>query len=97
MNHAMANRHHRKTNRPFAHLSLALAFLCLAAPAAHAAKEAPSEMTSFISLDTNRDGFIDREEAAISTTLSEVFDEIDKNKDGLLSPGEYTQDFSLKS
>ena len=39
-------------------------------------------------LDTNGDGVIDRSEAAANPRLAAKFDELDKNKDGKLTPDE---------
>jgi len=41
-----------------------------------------------IQVDTNRDGFIDRAEAAKMPKLAQRFDQMDKNKDGRLSADE---------
>lgn len=47
--------------------------------------------TERVKLDTNGDGFIDRTEAAAHPRLAEMFDELDKNKDGKLSADERPQ------
>jgi len=43
---------------------------------------------TFNSFDTNRDGYLSREEAAVSPLLARQFDQLDKNGDGKLSQEE---------
>src|SRR5690606_12326032 len=67
-------------------LSVAIA---LASAAAHAqtAAAAPAAKAR-IQLDANKDGVIDRAEAAKAPKLAEKFDQLDRNKDGKLDAGE---------
>lgn len=43
---------------------------------------------TFNSFDTNNDGYVSREEARESAELTRRFDQLDRNRDGRLSPGE---------
>ncbi|MDX1452475.1 MAG: hypothetical protein R3183_07940 [Oleiphilaceae bacterium] len=45
---------------------------------------------SFVSLDTNRDGFLSADEAAQSSDIQLGFSTVDMDKDGLVSIAEYT-------
>lgn len=70
--------------------------LYLAAPVASAAdaplsKAKNPETISFVELDANRDGFIDRKEASIVPALHKDFDALDTDKDGKLNVGEYAR------
>lgn len=67
-------------------LALAVAVVPLAAVAQNAVPSAGAKAR--IQLDANRDGFIDRAEAARMPRLAEHFDQLDKNKDGRLSADE---------
>ena len=48
-------------------------------------------ITPFSTLDRNHDGRISRQEAAQDADLAKIFDRLDMNKDGELSPLEYLQ------
>ncbi|MDB5888238.1 MAG: Secreted protein acidic and rich in cysteine Ca binding region [Rhodocyclales bacterium] len=70
---------------------------CIAASAiamslgvAQAADPAPVKTPSFNQLDTNHDGYIDSKEAAGSLEVSGWLSSADKDKDGRLSPGEFS-------
>lgn len=64
-----------------------------AAPAAPAADPAmaKAEPPLFKQLDTNHDGYISREEAKRSATVSAKFDQLDANHDGRISVDEYVK------
>lgn len=67
-------------------LSVAIA---LASVAAHAQTAAPAPAAKVrIQLDANKDGVIDRAEAAKAPKLAQKFDQLDRNKDGKLDAGE---------
>jgi len=51
-------------------------------------KAAPGGAQGSSSLDANKDGFISREEAKASATISSRFNELDKDHDGKLSAQE---------
>ncbi|MDQ3494374.1 MAG: EF-hand domain-containing protein [Pseudomonadota bacterium] len=66
----------------------ALALVSLAAaPLAFAQSSAPAQPKR-MSLDSNNDGFIDRNEAAKMPRLAERFDQLDRNRDGRLDRSE---------
>ena len=44
-------------------------------------------------LDTNGDGFVDKQEARASSTLAPIFDKVDTNKDGKLDAAELSAAF----
>jgi len=48
-----------------------------------------SMQTKFDSLDTNRDGYIDKQEAAADPQLAKQFERLDANKDAKLSMTEF--------
>ena len=75
-------------------LSLALAAACIAvAGLAVAAPQTtkPAASSAKVQLDANKDGMIDRAEAAKHPRLAERFDQLDANKDGRLSADERPQ------
>lgn len=58
-------------------------------PAEQTERDAAAEST-FRSLDTNHNGYVSREEAMSSADLNRRFNELDKDRDGRLSPQELT-------
>lgn len=79
---------------PAALIAVALTAALAAAPAA-AQQQAPTaggpgkhRMADPMRADTNKDGYIDRNEAAQYPRLASSFDAIDSNKDGLLTKAE---------
>ena len=48
-------------------------------------------VAEFRSLDTNKDGMVSREEAAVNTDLAAQFDALDADNDGSLSTAEYAK------
>lgn len=84
------------------HLSLlaatALALGVIAAHPAGAAEtgqpmpmDSQSSLSTFNKLDTNHDGYVDRNEAKRLNGLSEIFDQADTNHDGKLSKEEFAR------
>lgn len=70
-------------------LAVAVAIaLASAAAFAQTASTAPVAGKARTQLDANKDGAIDRAEAAKAPKLAEKFDQLDKNKDGKLSADE---------
>lgn len=69
---------------------LAVAFAVALAPAAVSA-QGPATGKARVQVDANRDGFIDRAEAAKMPRLAERFDQMDKNRDGRLGADERPQ------
>ncbi len=65
--------------------------LASAAAYAQTAPAAPEAGKQRIQLDANKDGVIDRAEAAKAPKLAEKFDQLDKNKDGKLGADERPQ------
>lgn len=66
--------------------------LGLAVQGALAADEparASAKSEAFVKVDTNRDGYISRQEAKHVPGLSKAFDEADDNRDGRLDPDEF--------
>lgn len=61
------------------------------APAAKSPNVTSQKGQRFDVLDTNKDGFISRQEAAARPQLVKNFDSIDKNRDGKLSKQEMTE------
>ncbi len=73
-------------------LATALAVaLAPAAVIAQSAATAPATGKARVQVDSNRDGFIDRAEAAKMPRLAERFDQLDRNKDGRLGADERPQ------
>ena len=73
-------------------LSVAVALaLSSTAVFAQAQQAAPDRVKPRMQLDANKDGVIDRAEAAKSPRLAERFDQLDTNKDGKLSADERQQ------
>lgn len=62
--------------------------IALASAAACAQTAAPAAGKPRIPLDANKDGAIDRAEAAKAPMLAQKFDQLDKNRDGKLSADE---------
>ncbi len=67
------------------------AALASAAAFAQTATNAPAAGGQHVQLDANKDGLIDRAEAAKAPRLAAQFDQLDKNKDGKLDAGERPQ------
>lgn len=67
------------------------AALASAAAFAQTATNAPAAGDQHAQLDANKDGLIDRAEAAKAPRLAAQFDQLDKNKDGKLDAGERPQ------
>ena len=67
------------------------AALASAAAFAQTATNAPAAGGQHAQLDANKDGLIDRAEAAKAPRLAAQFDQLDKNKDGKLDAGERPQ------
>lgn len=65
---------------------LASALVLLAAAAGAAPPHADGD---FVLLDTNHDGTLSRDEAALQPVVSAEFDRLDANKDGKLSRAEF--------
>ena len=73
-------------------LAVAVAIaLASAAAFAQTATTTPAAGKARIQLDVNKDGVIDRAEAAKAPTLAAKFDQLDKNKDGKLNADERPQ------
>jgi hypothetical protein len=96
-----ARRHTAKGRRLPAALAAALLaaspWLALAGTATQAplaAPEANSAEAAFAKADTDKDGRLSKAEAARLPAVAERFDELDKNKDGLLSLEEFLAAFA---
>lgn len=88
MNNAMKN----KTMSRLQVLSVAVALaLTSAAVFAQSQQASPDRVKAHMQLDTNKDGVIDRTEAAKAPKLTARFDQLDTNKDGKLSADEIAQ------
>ncbi|MGV8921730.1 MAG: EF-hand domain-containing protein [Thermomonas sp.] len=88
MNNSMKNNSMKKMQV----LTIAVALaLTTAAAFAQVKQAAPDRAKQRIQLDTNKDGVIDRAEAAKMPRLAERFDQLDSNKDGKLSADEHPQ------
>ncbi|RRS08424.1 EF-hand domain-containing protein [Pseudoalteromonas sp. J010] len=59
--------------------------LCLAITALGSSAVMAAEFSDF---DLDQDGFISKSEAALSDSLTAIFDKLDSNEDGKLSPQE---------
>ncbi len=69
---------------------IALALLASAAPAGAAEPLPPQDRPeAFQKLDTDKDGFISRQEAAAQPEVAANFDKADRNRDGRLSLEEF--------
>jgi len=66
----------------------------LGAPRHVALAQAPQQLT-FEQLDRNRDGYVDRKEAAAQPGLDAVFDRADRHPDGRLDKVEYAKALSM--
>src|SRR5512134_3641488 len=66
----------------------AFAAACSLTYAATSDTQAPARTFGIGQLDTNGDGVLSREEAAVNSRLAESFDRLDTNKDALLSVDE---------
>ena len=60
------------------------------APADNSAKDRQAMESAFARADSNGDGKLTREEAARMPEIAARFDELDKNKDGVLSMEEFS-------
>jgi len=65
--------------------------LIVASTAACAAEPLPPQdrPEAFRKLDTDKDGFLSRQEAAVEPEVAANFDRADRNRDGKLSPEEF--------
>jgi len=81
--------------RRLAAAAVALAVLLL--PSVAAAQKAPPQDTSpqalFARIDTNSDGKVSKDEAARMPAVATRWEELDKNKDGVLSREEFVAGF----
>lgn len=70
-------------------LAVAIAMaLASAVAVAQTAPSAPAAGNTWVKLDANKDGVIDRAEAARAPRMAEKFDQLDKDRDGKLSADE---------
>jgi Ca2+-binding EF-hand superfamily protein len=101
-----AQRQQRKTHKSFVqrhfntcsvaiitlaalHMSPALAQM--SAPAKPAPEMSAKVQEAFARADTNRDGKLSKEEAAVMPAIAELFDKADVDKDGFLSKAEFAE------
>lgn len=94
----MLKLHKATRSRSLIRAVLAGTSLCMVMIPAHAASSDPApaegkglEVKSFMDLDSNRDGVIDRKEALASPALAKSFDSVDANNDGRISVEEYAK------
>ena len=76
-------------------VALALATATTAGAALALAEDGPRPSKLFNQLDTNRDGFVSRGEAAKLRGFGRIFDEADENHDGKLSADEFIKAQSM--
>jgi hypothetical protein len=67
----------------------------LSAKPHYVAMQAAPQQLTFEQLDLNRDGYVDRKEAAAQPGLDAVFDRADRHPDGRLDKVEYAKALSL--
>lgn len=51
----------------------------------------PDDLVSFVQLDRNQDGFVDKSEIPAGHELNGKFSRLDENSDGKLSPEEFNK------
>ena len=68
---------------------LALMALCTAACVVAEPLAPQDRPEAFRILDTDKDGFLSRQEAAVEPEVAANFDRADRNRDGKLSPEEF--------
>jgi Ca2+-binding EF-hand superfamily protein len=73
--------------------SIALAAGAQTQKAEPTAKDKAAMEAAFAKADTNADGKLSKEEAAMYPAIAAKFDELDKNKDGFLSLAEFAAGF----
>ena len=84
------SRIRRERNAFFALLGFALAALLLPLPYM-TVKASPNATPIFDLVDRNRDGYLDRKEAAVVPGLVASFDKMDRNGDGRIDRVEYAR------
>lgn len=72
-------------------LAVALVMLCGTTAAATQEMTTVAQADAFRKFDTNKDGYIDRAEAAASAELNRLFDSADHNKDSKLNVTEFNE------
>ena len=70
-------------------ICLGVSALVLSVGAAQAAEPVAAKTPNFSQLDTNRDGYIDANEADVSPEVTSLLSKADKDKDGRLSANEF--------